>query len=116
MNTAYRIGLPGTMLDYFDARSAVNAIREGAWEGLPYTSRVLAENLVRRCDPEMLTESLKQLIERHLRFTGSQVAARLLANWEKARGEFVKVFPHEYRRALAEQAPVRRAMLRSVTI
>ena len=59
---------------------------------------------------------LKQLIERHLRFTGSQVAARLLANWEKARGEFVKVFPHEYRRALAEQAPVRRAMLRSVTI
>ena len=47
---------------------------------------------------------LKQLIEQHLRCTGSQVAARLLSQWEKARAEFVKVFPHEYRRALAEQA------------
>ena len=53
---------------------------------------------------------LRQLIERHLRFTGSQVAARLLSQWEKVRGEFVKVFPHEYRRALAEQASVRRAL------
>ena len=36
----------------------------GAWAKLPYTSRVHAENLVRRCDPKMLTASLKQLIER----------------------------------------------------
>ena len=64
MNTHYRTRLPGTSLDYMDARSAVNQMVEGAWEGLPYTSRVLAENLVRRCDPEMLAESLKQLIER----------------------------------------------------
>jgi glutamate synthase domain-containing protein 3 len=53
---------------------------------------------------------LKQLIERHLRFTGSQVAARLLPQWEKVRSEFVKVFPHEYRRALGEHASVRRAL------
>lgn len=64
MNTRYRKSLPGTQLDYFDAREAVNEIQPGTWDGLPYTSRVHAENLVRRCDPEMLTESLKQLIER----------------------------------------------------
>lgn len=64
MNTAHRKSLPGTKLDYFDARSAVNAIQAGAWEKLPYTSRVLAENLVRRCEPATLTDSLKQLIER----------------------------------------------------
>jgi len=65
MNTAYRKPLPGTKLDYFDARAAVNDISPGAWDKLPYTSRVLAENLVRRCDPATLTDSLKQLIERH---------------------------------------------------
>ncbi len=64
MNSQYRKPLPGTDLDYFDARSAVEDIRPGAWDTLPYTSRVLAENLVRRCDPAMLTDSLKQLIER----------------------------------------------------
>jgi len=64
MNTAYRKPLPGTGLDYFDAREAVDAIQTGAWDKLPYTSRVLAENLVRRCDPSTLTASLKQLIER----------------------------------------------------
>jgi aconitate hydratase len=64
MNTAHRKPLPGTSLDYFDAREAVNAIQSGAWDKLPYTSRVLAENLVRRCDPSTLTASLKQLIER----------------------------------------------------
>ena len=64
MNTAYRKQLPGTALDYFDARAAVNDISPGAWDKLPYTSRVLAENLVRRCDPATLTASLKQLIER----------------------------------------------------
>ncbi len=64
MNTAYRKPLPGTKLDYFDARAAVDAIQPGAWAGLPYTSRVHAENLVRRCDTDKLTASLKQLIER----------------------------------------------------
>ncbi|AMD01910.1 Fe/S-dependent 2-methylisocitrate dehydratase AcnD [Halomonas chromatireducens] len=64
MNTDYRKPLPGTDLDYFDVRTAVDAIQPGAYDTLPYTSRVLAENLVRRCDPAMLTDSLKQLIER----------------------------------------------------
>ena len=64
MNTAYRKNLPGTLIDYFDARAAVDDIEAGAYDRLPYTSRVLAENLVRRCDPAMLTDALKQLIER----------------------------------------------------
>ncbi|MGR6549840.1 Fe/S-dependent 2-methylisocitrate dehydratase AcnD [Pseudomonas plecoglossicida] len=64
MNTAFRKNLPGTDLDYFDARAAVEAIKPGAYDGLPYTSRVLAENLVRRCDPATLDASLGQLIER----------------------------------------------------
>ena len=64
MNTQYRKTLPNTALDYFDARTAVNDISAGAYEQLPYTSRVLAENLVRRCSPETLTDSLNQLIER----------------------------------------------------
>ncbi|NAW34230.1 Fe/S-dependent 2-methylisocitrate dehydratase AcnD [Halomonas alimentaria] len=64
MNTDYRKPLPGTELDYFDVRAAVEEIQPGAYDTLPYTSRVLAEQLVRRCEPEMLTDSLKQLIER----------------------------------------------------
>ena len=64
MNSNYRKPLHGTNLHYFDARSAVDEIQPGAWDKLPYTSRVLAENLVRRCDPHALVPSLKQLIER----------------------------------------------------
>ena len=64
MNTIYRKPLPGTTLDYFDTREAVDAIQPGAYDKLPYTSRVLAENLVRRCDPASLTDALKQIIGR----------------------------------------------------
>jgi len=62
MNNEYRKKLDGTTLEYFDTRAAVEAIEPGAYEKLPYTSRVLAENLVRRCPPEILTQSLEQLI------------------------------------------------------
>ncbi len=64
MNTDFRKALPGTQLDYYDTREAVEAIQPGAYKTLPYTSRVLAEQLVRRCDPATLTDSLKQIIER----------------------------------------------------
>ena len=64
MNTAHRKPLPGTDLDYFDTRAAVDALQPGAYDTLPYTSRVHAENLVRRCDPTMLDAALIQLIER----------------------------------------------------
>ena len=64
MNQNYRKALPGADVDFFDARAAVEDIRPGAWDGLPYTSKVLAENLVRRCDPDRLADCLRQLIER----------------------------------------------------
>jgi 2-methylcitrate dehydratase (2-methyl-trans-aconitate forming) len=63
MNSAYRRPLPGTSLDYFDARAAVEALEPGAYDRLPYTSRVHAENLVRRCDPEILDDCLRQIVE-----------------------------------------------------
>ncbi len=63
MNTQYRKALPGTSLDYFDAREAVNAIQSGAWDKLPYTARVHAENIVRKADPAIIDECLKQIIE-----------------------------------------------------
>jgi aconitate hydratase len=64
MNTAHRKRLPGTDLDYFDARAAVDALEPGAYDRLSYTARVHAENLLRRCDPAILDASLRQLIGR----------------------------------------------------
>ncbi|WP_374488850.1 Fe/S-dependent 2-methylisocitrate dehydratase AcnD [Zoogloea sp.] len=64
LNMQFRRPLPATGLVYYDARAAVEAIRPGAYAGLPYVSRVLAEQLVRRCDPTLLTAALTQLVER----------------------------------------------------
>ncbi|WP_435636065.1 Fe/S-dependent 2-methylisocitrate dehydratase AcnD [Pseudomonas solani] len=64
MNSQHRKRLPGTALDYFDAPEAVEAIQAGAWAKLPYTSRVLAEQLVRRCEPAELVAALEQLVYR----------------------------------------------------
>ncbi|HEX6571451.1 MAG TPA: aconitate hydratase AcnA, partial [Steroidobacteraceae bacterium] len=63
MNTLHRKPLPGTSLDYFDARAAVNDLQPGAWEKLPYTARVHAENIVRRADPAIVDECLRQIVE-----------------------------------------------------
>ena len=78
MNTNYRKALVDTGLDYFDTPSAINDISEGAYAKLPYTSKILAEQLVRRCDPAMLTASLKQLIERKQDLYRPLVPARIL--------------------------------------
>jgi glutamate synthase (NADPH/NADH) large chain len=45
---------------------------------------------------------LRGLIERHFQFTGSMRAKALLENWDSSRRQFVKVFPTDYKRALAE--------------
>ena len=63
-NTQYRKPLAGSNIDYFDTQQAVDEIKPGAYQKLPYTSRVFAENLVRRCDPKDLHDALLQLIER----------------------------------------------------
>jgi glutamate synthase domain-containing protein 2/glutamate synthase domain-containing protein 1/glutamate synthase domain-containing protein 3 len=57
---------------------------------------------------EELTESdaleLRALVEEHERRTGSPVARRVLAEWDAVLPRFVKVFPTDYKRVLAEQA------------
>lgn len=63
MNDKYRKPLPGTDLDYYDTRQAIEDIKPGAWDTLTYTGRVHAENLVRRCDPGQLEACLTQIIE-----------------------------------------------------
>ncbi|HLV49009.1 MAG TPA: aconitate hydratase AcnA, partial [Aliidiomarina sp.] len=64
MNSNYRTQLPGTTLEYFDTRKAIEDIQPGAYDKLPYTSKILAEQLLRRAKPEDLTDFLKQFIER----------------------------------------------------
>ncbi|MFB9066878.1 Fe/S-dependent 2-methylisocitrate dehydratase AcnD [Pseudofulvimonas gallinarii] len=64
MNRQHRKPLPGTRLDWFDAREAVEALQPGAWAGLPYTARVHAENIVRKADPAHIADYLGQLVHR----------------------------------------------------
>ena len=47
---------------------------------------------------------LKALISRHAEYTGSTTAQAILANWDENLDKFVKVYPHEYKRALTELA------------
>ncbi len=67
MNYDYRKPLPGYQVngagvDFFDTREACEAIKPGAYAKLPYTSRILAEQLVRKCAPASLTASLEQIL------------------------------------------------------
>nr|WP_313090652.1 Fe/S-dependent 2-methylisocitrate dehydratase AcnD [Moraxella sp. CTOTU48268] len=65
MTSQYRKPLPNSDLQYFDTRQAVNDITPDSYDKLPYTSRILAEQLVRKVsDPNELTAALKQLINR----------------------------------------------------
>jgi len=48
-------------------------------------------------------QELKQMMEQHLEYTGSEVAKRLLADWSASLGQFVKVMPTDYKRVLEEQ-------------
>ncbi len=54
---------------------------------------------------------LKGLIQRHAHYTGSARAREILDHWSTFRTKFVKVMPHEYRRALAEMAEKRQQQL-----
>ncbi len=56
---------------------------------------------------------LKSLVERHFRYTGSEKARAILDHWSRERAHFVKVFPHEYRRALGESRAARSGRARA---
>lgn len=65
-NQIYKKPLPNSQLHYFDAKQAIEDIQAGAYDKLPYTSRILAENLVNRADNvdlPTLQSWLRQLIE-----------------------------------------------------
>ncbi|XZG69981.1 glutamate synthase-related protein [Chitinibacteraceae bacterium HSL-7] len=49
-------------------------------------------------------DQLKTMIAKHVELTGSATARAILADWDRYRSRFVKVFPNEYRRALKEMA------------
>jgi glutamate synthase domain-containing protein 3 len=46
---------------------------------------------------------LRHLIESHLHWTGSEVAKRVLENWEEMLPKFVKVMPQDLKRVLQER-------------
>jgi glutamate synthase (NADPH) large chain len=63
----------------------------------------VASNAVHHLDqPDEVT--LLALINNHANYTNSERAKAILADWEHARGKFVKVMPNEYKRALIELA------------
>ncbi len=47
------------------------------------------------------------MLRSHVRFTGSTLAAGLLADWEAVKGRFVKVIPKDYKRVLLAEARAR---------
>jgi glutamate synthase domain-containing protein 3 len=65
------------------------------------------------CNPDMVALEtveasddialLRRLLKRHVDYTGSDIAQRVLANWAEYLPRFVKVMPHDLRRALAAQ-------------
>ncbi|HRI18312.1 MAG TPA: glutamate synthase subunit alpha, partial [Burkholderiaceae bacterium] len=74
-------------------------------------SATLDEALWHRVDGKAQTDEaiLRKLVEDHHRWTGSLRAREILDQWAERRAKFVKVFPHEYRRALGEMAAGRAA-------
>ncbi|WP_394173205.1 Fe/S-dependent 2-methylisocitrate dehydratase AcnD [Thalassotalea litorea] len=64
MNYQFRKPLANANIDYFDTKQAVETLKPGSYATLPYTSKVLAEQLVRKCDPNLLDDCLLQIIER----------------------------------------------------
>jgi glutamate synthase (ferredoxin) len=54
-------------------------------------------------------DRLRRLIERHRDYTQSDLAGRILDDWETFQREFIKVMPVEYKRALEKLAADRLA-------
>ncbi|HMJ03044.1 MAG TPA: hypothetical protein VK506_08880, partial [Conexibacter sp.] len=68
----------------------------------------------RRCNPEMVNQiepldegdeiEVRALVAEHLERTGSPVAQRVLDEWDALREHFVKIYPTDYKRVLAQFA------------
>ena len=78
--------------------------------GIAYVFDERGDFTEKRCnlesvDLEPLTETkdlqaVRDLVQRHAEFTGSQRAKWILGNWNEAVSRFIKVFPHEFKRVL----------------
>jgi glutamate synthase (NADPH/NADH) large chain len=53
-------------------------------------------------DPADVKE-LKELLSKHLDYTGSPLAARIVENWTEYQQKFIKVIPFEYKKVLEEE-------------
>ena len=71
-------------------------------EKVAHQASVASDAIHHLNQPDEVT--LLALINKHLEYTGSVRAKAILADWEHARGKFVKVMPNEYKRALIELA------------
>ena len=69
---------------------------------LPASEQAASESVTAMHGGRTDEEQLKALLGEHLRWTGSRRARALLDDWEATRMRFVKVFPTEYQRALAQ--------------
>ena len=66
-----------------------------------------------RCNLEMVVlerivenddiAELQKLVEKHVTYTGSQIAKNILSNWASSLSSFVKVMPLDYKRVLEQQ-------------
>jgi glutamate synthase (NADPH) large chain len=102
----FAAGMSGGIAYVYDA--------DGCFEARCNTSMVALEKVLSTAEQLVQTDPatwhrgecdeiiLKSLIERQFQTTGSEKARQLLDNWDTARKSFVKVFPHEYKRALGE--------------
>jgi glutamate synthase (ferredoxin) len=71
----------------------------------------------RRCNLDMIEletlaatedlEMVRKLLRRHVRYTNSGRAVRLLADWQEESARFVKIIPRDYKRVLAAEAKAR---------
>jgi glutamate synthase (NADPH/NADH) large chain len=57
-----------------------------------------------KIDTQEDATELRSMIEKHLEYTGSAVAKRVLDDWSTSLTKFVKVMPTDYKRVLAELA------------
>jgi glutamate synthase (NADPH) large chain len=80
--------------------------------GIAYVYSRQPRQFEQRCNLELVDlervvesddEDLRSLISEHAARTGSLVARKLLATWERERERFIKVMPRDYRRVLEQE-------------
>jgi glutamate synthase (NADPH) large chain len=69
-----------------------------------------------RCNQEMVSlekpdkpedlETIKRMLQNHVKYTGSTTAKAILDDWENEQRWFVKVMPNDYRRVLEHKAEI----------